>query len=99
MALEGHRAWYLALDNDGDDQISKHEMLTYFISINYSGVYNANNLQAYTEFLWGLYDTDRDGYLILSETKQFFAELIRHRPDLYLCLHHHQEWFASIDAN
>lgn len=87
------------MDGDGDGVISKHEMLGYFISINYAGTHNANNLQAYIEYLWQTYDIDGDGHLNLSETKPFFIDLIRHRPDLEFTIDKHTQWFAEIDVD
>ena len=74
-------------------------MLSYFISINYTGSFNAHNAQSYVEFLWALYDTDHDGCLTVSETKPFFIELIRHRPDLGYSSDNLQDWFNSIDTD
>ncbi len=84
LSIDGNEAWLISLDADGDGVVSKQEMLSYFISINYSGTHNENNLQAYVEYLWSLYDTDNDGLLTMRETKLFYIDLIRHRPDLGL---------------
>ena len=74
-------------------------MLSYFISINYGGTHNQNNLQAYVEYLWSQYDTDNDGLLTIGETKFFYIDLIRHRPDLGLHPDNLNEWFKKIDID
>lgn len=99
LVIEGHEEWFRSIDIDNDGVISRHEMLNYFISINYAGGLNKLNLQAYVEYLWTQYDVDRDGYLVIQETRPFFEELMRHRPDLELTTAKHLEWFRSIDLD
>ena len=44
--------WFNSIDVDGDGVITRDEMLGYFISINYSGYLNMENLKAYVDYLW-----------------------------------------------
>ena len=51
-----HEQWFHSIDIDDDGVITRDEMLAYFISINYSGYLNMENLKAYVDYLWSQYD-------------------------------------------
>ena len=94
-----HESWFHSIDIDDDGVITRDEMLGYFISINYSGYLNMENLKAYVDYLWSQYDSDNDGYLILSECEPFFNEMMKHRPDLHLKHDDISSWYKSIDVD
>lgn len=47
-----YESWFHSLDIDDEGVITKEKMLAYFISINYSGYLNLENLKDYVDYLW-----------------------------------------------
>ncbi len=92
--------WFNSIDVDGDQVITKHEMLHYFISINYNGQNDhQKSIEEFVDELWTKYDEDNDGLLELAETRPFFETLVMSRSDLGLKFNLHESWFNSIDSN
>lgn len=79
-------------------------MYDYLQSINYSvkamaGGYTSEQLQQFLDYIWFRFDSDNDGFLVLGETKLFFEDFIRDRPDLNMEPENHDAWFSMIDID
>lgn len=101
---ETHQNWFHQIDQDYDERITKEEMYQYLMSINYmvkaqAGGFTHDQLSQYLNFVWFRYDKDNDGFLDQAETKHFYEELVRNRPDLGLKVENHSAWFGMIDED
>ena len=51
------------------------------------------------DYLWDVYDVDKDGFITIEESEGFFAEIINNRPDLGFTSGMLKQWFNSIDVD
>ena len=108
FSFEKHKEWFEKIDIDGDGAITHNEMLMYLLSVTdltnpfdtgNHGLMNVSDVEAYVNYLWFKYDTDRDDHLVLSEMKLIFEDLQNNRPDIDLKVDNHIDWFALIDSD
>ena len=105
LSSDRHNEWFHQIDLDNDNYITKLEMFHYFANIGYSGrQYELDHLtvmkiRLHVDLIWARFDSDKDGYLQIDETKELFEEMVKNRSDLKMEPSSHAIWFASMDQD